>query len=258
MGGLPKPCFLMQGRSHCEANFSIFGKSRPIGSQHPRPAVAASVAIDVPSEEVPADLVPALINRCLEGDEFAWREFVLRYERPVFGLCLRMLRHRQDAEDVAQDALVRAVRNLHTWDPSRPLMPWLMTITANRCRTAIERRRRRPTPVDFPVEPVDGQVTRNDEIAEEVTFALELLRDEYRECFVLFYQQGLDCAAISEVMDRPVGTVKTWLHRARNELADHLRRRGVGTEVTAMPTADPTENNSAEYSPPSDSISRQT
>ncbi len=147
-----------------------------------------------------------------------------------------MLGHRQDAEDVAQDALVRAVRNLQTWDSSRPIMPWLMTITANRCRTAIQRRGRRPTATDFPVEPVDGQPIESDEITEEVTLALEGLRDEYRECFVLFYQQELGCAEISEVMDCPVGTVKTWLHRARHELAEHLRRRGLGMEAIGMPS----------------------
>ncbi|MCA9027866.1 MAG: RNA polymerase sigma factor [Planctomycetaceae bacterium] len=191
--------------------------------------------MDLHADEVPAGLPSALVARCLSGDESAWREFVRRYERPVFGLCLRMLRHRQDAEDVAQEALVRAVRNLHTWDSTRPLMPWLMTITANRCRTAIERRGRRPIATDFPIEPVEEQKTGPEDIAEEVTLALDLLRDEYRECFILFYQQGLGCAEISQVMNCPVGTIKTWLHRARNEMADHLRRRGVGGEAIVSP-----------------------
>ncbi len=143
-----------------------------------------------------------------------------------------MLRHRQDAEDVAQEALVRAIRHLHTWDTSRSIMPWLMTITANRCRTALSRRKRSPVSVDYPIEPTEnGAVGRGEtnrgEMAEEISIALDELRDEYRECFILFYQQELGCAEISEVLGCPTGTVKTWLHRARQELAERLRRRGI-------------------------------
>ncbi len=143
-----------------------------------------------------------------------------------------MMRHRQDAEDVAQEALVRAIRHLHTWDTSRSIMPWLMTITANRCRTALSKRKRIPVSADYPIESSGDGVTGEDEasrgeMAEEISRALDELRDEYRECFILFYQQELGCAEISEVLGCPTGTVKTWLHRARQELAERLRRRGI-------------------------------
>jgi RNA polymerase sigma-70 factor, ECF subfamily len=173
-----------------------------------------------------------LVRSCLASDADGWTAFVTRFQQPVFGLCLRMLRHRQDAEDVAQDSLVRAIRNLHRWDPQRPLLPWLLTITANRCRTALQRRNRRPLASDFAIEPAQAASRQPDgEIAEEVTLALEELRDEYRECFILFYQAELGCAEISEVMGCPVGTVKTWLHRARNQVAERLRRRGMTGET---------------------------
>ncbi|MGD9856668.1 MAG: RNA polymerase sigma factor, partial [Planctomycetaceae bacterium] len=155
-----------------------------------------------------------LVRRCLAGEEAAWRAFVEQFEGPVFSLCFRMLRHRQDAEDVAQEALVRAVRNLGDWDQSRPFMPWLMTITANRCRTALGRRARTPLPTDFPIEPAAQGQHESSEDAEEISGALSELREEYRECFILFYQLDLNCAEISEVLGCPTGTVKTWLHRA--------------------------------------------
>ena len=69
------------------------------------------------------------------------------------------------------------------------------------------------------------------DLAEELQLALETLREDQRICFVLFYQQELGCAEIAEVMECPEGTVKIWLHRARHELADHLRRRGILPEV---------------------------
>jgi RNA polymerase sigma-70 factor, ECF subfamily len=173
-----------------------------------------------------------LVRGCLAGDESGWSAFVERYQLPVFGLCLRMLRHRQDAEDVAQESLVRAVRNLDRWDQVRPFLPWLLTITANRCRTALERRGKRPMSTEFAIDPAaTGHAEGAGEIAEEIELALLELRDEYRECFVLFYQSELGCAEIGEAMGCPVGTVKTWLHRARNEVAERLRRRGVAGEV---------------------------
>ncbi len=179
------------------------------------------------------DDVVELVQRCLAGDEGAWSEFVERFQQPVFGLCIRMLRHRQDAEDVAQDSLVRAMRHLGQWDPSRAMLPWLLTIAANRCRTTLKRRTERPAPAELVWEPTANSADLNrGDLAEEVDRALAELRDDYRICFILFHQNELNCQEISEVLDCPTGTVKTWLHRARHQLAERLRRRGVwqGTE----------------------------
>ena len=171
-----------------------------------------------------------LVQRCLAGDEAAIRQFVGRFERIVFGLCLRMLTHRQDAEDVTQESLVRIVRNLHRWDSSRPFLPWMMAIAANRCRTLLTRRARRP--MGRLVEPEMTAVVDSDsrELREELQLAIDQLREEYRSCFELFYLQELSCAEISRLVGVPEGTVKTWLHRARKELAEALRRRGVTPE----------------------------
>ena len=106
-----------------------------------------------------------------------------------------------------------------------------MTITANRCRTALSRRSRTPIATDFPIEPAGDRPAETSEIAEEISRALDELREEYRECFILFYQQELGCAEISEVLGCPTGTVKTWLHRARQELAERLRRRGITADL---------------------------
>ena len=171
-----------------------------------------------------------LVQRCLAGDEAAIRRFVGRFERVVFGLCLRMLTHRQDAEDVTQESLVRIVRNLHRWDSSRPFLPWMTAIAANRCRTHLTRRARRP--MGTLAEPDTTAMVDSDsrELREELQLAIDQLREEYRNCFELFYLQEQSCAEISELVGVPEGTVKTWLHRARKELADALRRRGFTPE----------------------------
>lgn len=154
------------------------------------------------------------------------RELVERFERPVFALCLRMLRHRHDAEDVAQESLVRMVKHLGGWDGSRELLPWVLAIAANRCRTALERRSKRPVLAETLPEPVAPVPPPPAGLGEEVERALQELREEHRVCFALFYEQELSILEISEIMQVPDGTIKTWLHRARKQLADLLRARG--------------------------------
>lgn len=169
----------------------------------------------------------ALVQRCIEGDEAAVRAFVQRFQGRIFGLCYRMLGHREDAEDVTQEIFLRVFRNLWRWDARRSLVPWLMTIAVNRCRTALKQRSRLPAVSDI-VEATQCRASSEDgELGEELQCALQQLREDYRTCFVLFYQQELPCTEIGEILNCPTGTVKTWLHRARRELADILRRRGV-------------------------------
>lgn len=180
-----------------------------------------------------SDDVRQLVDRCLGGDQSAMVELVEMYQGPVFGLCYRMLRHRQDAEDVTQECFVRALRRLDTWDNQRALLPWLLAIAGNRCRTLLAARMRRPLTTSL-VEQLsddafDQHQARN--LAEEVELALSTLRTEYREAFLLFYQHELSYAQIGATLDCPLGTVKTWVHRARRELIVQLRERGVVQEL---------------------------
>ena len=167
-----------------------------------------------------------LVERCMAGDESAMRRFVQRFEGLVYGLCLRMLRRREDAEDAAQDIFLRTFRSLHRWDSDRPLTPWLVAIAANRCRTALDRRSRQPVAAVLP-DQVGEEIAGGRDLAEELQLALDGLRPDYRRCFELFYQAELSVAEVGEELGVPQGTVKTWLHRARKELVEHLERRGV-------------------------------
>ncbi len=174
----------------------------------------------------------AIVNACLTGDAEAYRAFVRQYQAIVFGVCFRMLGHREDAEDVAQEVFLRAFRKLHQWDSTRPLAPWLLTIASNRCRTALSRRSLRFRSTEF-VEEAGAPVPAagSSDLGEELELALERLREDYRLCFVLYHQNELSLAEISEIVGSPKGTIKTWLHRARKELAEHLQRRGVVAQL---------------------------
>jgi RNA polymerase sigma factor (sigma-70 family) len=184
------------------------------------------------SSEMPMD-DPALVEALRAGDPQAPRLLIEQYQGVVFGLCYRMMNHQQDAEDVAQETFVRALRAMAGFDAARPIRPWLLEIAANRCRTALARRSRRSflslaepgnEPADNRARPPDP-----DDLAGELERALTALRTDYRLVFVLFHEQNLSYEEIARVVTRPVGTVKTWLHRARAELAEHLSKRGVGS-----------------------------
>jgi len=174
---------------------------------------------------------PALVEALRSGDPQAPRLLIERYQGVVFGLCYRMMNHQQDAEDVAQETFVRALRAMGGFDPARPIRPWLLEIAANRCRTALAGRARgRMQALNETVEQVsDPRAGRADpdDLAGELERALNTLRPEYRLVFVLFHEQNLSYDEIARTVIRPIGTVKTWLHRARAQLAETLGRRGV-------------------------------
>jgi RNA polymerase sigma-70 factor (ECF subfamily) len=169
-----------------------------------------------------------LVRRCLRGDDEAIHQLVNRFQAEVFGLCVRLLCHRHDAEDVTQEVFLRIFRGLRGWDSRRPLKPWIMSIAVNRCRTWLSQRGKRPELVDYlqdtlPSPPPDD----SGELVQEIQTAVAELRLEYRTAFVLYHEQGQPYEDIARVMDRPVGTIKTWLHRARMEILERLRRRGM-------------------------------
>jgi RNA polymerase sigma-70 factor (ECF subfamily) len=130
---------------------------------------------------------------------------------------------------MTQEAFVRAIRSLRRWDPQREFSPWLLAIAGNRCRTLMQARVRRPQG-GVPVETLQDRQPdpwRERCLSEEVQRALDGLRDEYRTAFLLFHEQELSYLEIAAALDCPLGTVKTWVHRARRELARELIRRGV-------------------------------
>ena len=169
-----------------------------------------------------------LVRQCLAGDQRSMLALVERFQGQVFGLCYRMLGQRQDAEDAAQETFVRVLRNLHRWDPEREFQPWLLAIAGNRCRTALSARKRRPVGELAEELVVDDEPDHaaGRQLAEELQLVLDQVRLEYRQAFVLFYENELSYVEIAEAMQVPLGTIKTWVHRARRELVDKLRQRG--------------------------------
>lgn len=152
-----------------------------------------------------------------------------------------MLSNRHDAEDMVQETFVRALKSLARWDSSRAFRPWLLAIAANRCRTALAKRR----PLTLDQQLLGDQTPARADgreplscLTEEVDLALMEVRLECRQAFEHFHYDQLAYVEIAEMLGAPVGTVKTWIHRARKEVADRLIRRGVVQRVTTNVTND--------------------
>ena len=170
-----------------------------------------------------------MLEACLQGDSLAATQLVDRFRGQVFGLCFRMLRHQQDAEDMAQETFIRALKSLNKWDKTRAFEPWLMAIAGNRCRTLLAKRGRRPKSHGEVEDLPDNQpdISAAQQMAEEIELALGTIREEYRQAFLLFHERHLSYDQIAEMMACPLGTVKTWVHRARKEIVSSLRARGI-------------------------------
>jgi RNA polymerase sigma-70 factor, ECF subfamily len=174
------------------------------------------------------------------GEEAAYRELVRRYERPLFSLLYRMVRDRELAEDLAQETFVKALNAIESYRPEYKFSSWIFKIANN---AAIDHLRRREldtlslegsphaeTPEaieatalqigDRQESPLDEVEAR--ELGGEIEAAIAKLRPEYRSCILLRHVEGRAYEEIAEILALPLGTVKTYIHRARNELRREL------------------------------------
>jgi RNA polymerase sigma-70 factor (ECF subfamily) len=184
-----------------------------------------------------------LARDALAGSEAAYRDLVTRYATPAVNFIYRFIRDRALAEDLAQEGFLRVYQRLNTYDPQRKFSSWffqvLRNITidylrVNRVPTAsldeLEDEGHRGAAADREsVSP--EQAAQQGELAFAMEAALSRIRPEYREVVVLRYQEGFTHPEIAEILGLPSGTVKTYLHRARKELAEILSEAGWNTNV---------------------------
>jgi RNA polymerase sigma-70 factor (ECF subfamily) len=207
------------------------------------PAIDGAKSAMMPSD---AELVAAV----LRGSQDAFRELVVRFERPVYGLILRMVRDAATAEDLAQEVFIKAYRHLDSYDPARKFASWLFKVAHN---TTIDHLRRavvetvpltaRGAPGDDggdllaaladPSAESPAAAAERHDMARALERAIGGLRPDYREAVILRYVEGLAYQEICDVLQLPLGTLKTNLHRARKELAAAMATAGWGGTETA-------------------------
>ncbi len=176
-----------------------------------------------------------LANEALAGSEEASRALVARYATPAVNFIFRLVRDRSLAEDLAQEGFLRVFQRLKTYDPERKFSSWFFQVLRNVTIDYLRVNRLATSSLDeltdagFQAPEADRTSSSPERLAEQESLAramdgaLARIRPEYREVVVLRYQEGLTHPEIAEILGLPSGTVKTYLHRARKELAILLK-----------------------------------
>lgn len=187
---------------------------------------------------VPSD--QALAAQAAAGRQSAFRELLSRYEKPVFALVYRMVRDRALAEDLAQETFIRAFSAIGSYNPRYKFSSWIFKIANNLTIDHLRRKRldtvsihgaphavtedeqaRTSLDLESPDERPDTYV-ENRELGSEIEAAIGRLRPEYKSVTILRHVEGYSYKEIAEIMELPLGTVKTYIHRARLELQEAL------------------------------------
>jgi len=181
-----------------------------------------------------------VVKLAQQGRELAFRELVRRYERPVFSLVFRMVRDRELAEDLSQDAFVKVLNHIDRYSPEFKFSSWLFKIANNVAIDHLRRRRIDTISMDgsphaataseieassFNLESEQESALEeleSKELGSAIERAIAGLRPEYRACIMLRHVEGRAYEEIAATLDLPLGTVKTYIHRARHELRKAL------------------------------------
>lgn len=169
------------------------------------------------------------LGRCAQGDSLAFAEIVQEHQAMVFSIGWHYLQDRGLAEDVAQDVFLELYQKLSTIESAEHLTYWLRRVTVNRCIDQGRRKKhRREQALEDAPEPASGDSHADPLLMGRLQQTVASLPERQRMMVVLRYQEGLGPAEIAEVMEMPVNTVKSSLHRTLEELRKKLSRKLLG------------------------------
>lgn len=171
----------------------------------------------------------SLILKCQAGDRAALNDLFRLYEGKTYGLCFRVLGNREDALDLCQEVFIRALKGLPSFDPSRPFFPWLKRIAINTCVNHLKRSQKYFLHPEVELAatagmesfPVD-RALEEAELRDTVRKCLDSLPPPMRLIMMLRHYESMSYQEIASVTGLPLGTVKTYLHRARENIRKKL------------------------------------
>lgn len=175
----------------------------------------------MPSDEA------ALIKSALEGSQRAYTNLMSLHKLRVYNLILGMVGNEDDAADLTQETFIRAFRSLHRFNPDYPFRPWIVRIASNCCMDFFRQRKYETVSMEDAgiVEPAAGPGERFERkrTAIRIEEGIQTLPENLRAAILLRYKEDLSYQEISEVLDIPMGTVKTWIKRGRELLKSTLK-----------------------------------
>ena len=200
----------------------------PVSTEQPTEISEAASASGASEAEAAGDIDEELLGKLAANDEAAFRLLVERHIDRAFGIALRLLGSRADAEDVVQDTMLKVWTHRGQWEPGRAkFSTWLYRVVTNRCIDL--HRRPRTDNVDAVPEPVDGKpdafnAMQRDEVTRLLETAMQRLPEQQRVAVILSYHENMSNGEIAEVMSTTVAAVESLLKRGRQQLREILRR----------------------------------
>lgn len=162
-----------------------------------------------------------LLKAVASGDRQAFRSLYDQTAPILYGICVRLMRDREAAQDVLQEAMVRIWTKAHLFDPSKGnALAWMSVVTRN---CALSRVAAAP-PLSSSIDEAEALAAPALGLADETSLTdlgrcLEKLNEKFRKCITLVYLQGLSYEELASHMGAPLGSVKSWVHRAVKSLA---------------------------------------
>ena len=178
-----------------------------------------------------------LVKRAIGGDEQAYKELVEKYQRALYFHILKMIKDREQVNDLVQEAFVKAFDNLNTYSTNYAFSTWLYRIATNHTIDYLRKKKLKTLSIDDPVKTKDGKMEMQlpDESASTdrniirkqrqkiVRQAIENLPEKYRKVIELRHMEEKSYQEIADVLDSPLGTVKAHIFRARELLYKELK-----------------------------------
>ena len=197
--------------------------------------VRRTVAAPLVTDQPPQQLVDGDIRQRLAAGQYheAFERLVERYSVKIFHLAFSMIGNETQAEDLAQEVLLRIWKGLPGYHGGASLSTWIYTITRNTCLTELKRRAQHPT-ISLDQPDVAGAMDRvpamqssdpESGLATDVRQMLSQLPEKFRQVITLFYLEQKSYEQVAALLGMPLGTVKTFLYRAKKELLKINSRR---------------------------------
>jgi len=161
------------------------------------------------------------VRRTREGDPEAFARLVGRHQNTVYNVAYRFMRDPGRAEDMTQEAFLKAFRLIKGFRGQCAFSTWLYRVTCSVCLTELKRRKRRrevPLSAMGQAQPACSPAPEKADDAERIRRCVAKLPDKYATAVTLYYLQGISYEETAAIMRIPLGTLKTWMHRARKRL----------------------------------------
>ncbi|MEW9121103.1 MAG: RNA polymerase sigma factor [Thermotaleaceae bacterium] len=181
-----------------------------------------------------------LIRLCKDNHRDGYNLFYQKYEKYIYRLCYYYTHSKEDALDLMQEIYIKVFRSFHRFEEDKPLLPWLKRITINTCLNFLRSQGKKEISLHMSIDenetPLESVIASPADVEQQLNYldtkaaiakAIRTLPEDMKTAIILRHVEGMSYKEIGEIMDLPIGTVKTYLFRGRRQLMDKLKNEGL-------------------------------